>query len=131
MSNAAGALRIVFAALAVLFVAYASAPSAVAQTTQAQAAREGAVYLTGQWRVTGGYDGEAQDAVDFWVNFNADGTFQDRDGYTGRWIVSGANFTMFYPDDSHLGYVGAVQGENISGRFDGLHVAGRFRMRRM
>jgi len=84
----------------------------------------------GRWNITGGYDGEAAGGVNFWIDLNADGTCVDRDEYPCRWIVSGASLSVFYPDESQLGYVGTRQGEAWVGRFEGADVAGQFQMTR-
>lgn len=87
-------------------------------------------FQAGRWNVTGTYDGESTPSVNFWIQFNADGTCIDRDNYRCRWIVSGQAFTLFYPDESELGYVGTLSGNTVAGRFVGLHTGGTFSMRR-
>lgn len=93
------------------------------------AAQEGS-FVAGRWNVTGSYDGESTPSVNFWIQFNADGTCVDRDNYRCRWIIWGQAFTLFYPDESELGYVGSLSGNTIAGRFKGRDVAGIFEMRR-
>jgi hypothetical protein len=125
------AAKIICAVSAALLFAFATpapahAQSAASETAQCQS-REGAGFISGEWRVTGGY-ADGASGVDFTVTFSPDGTFVDRDGYRGRWIISGGAFTMYYPDESQLGYIGVIQGGRISGRFDGLDTAGTFQM---
>lgn len=112
------ALALVLAAAAMLAAGPAAAQS-----------REGSNFISGVWRVTGGYS-TGENVVNFTVTVSPDGTFVDRDNYRGRWVISGSSFTMFYPDESQLGYVGTISGDTISGRFDGRDVAGHFRMSR-
>ncbi len=91
--------------------------------------REGADFISGRWVFAGQYE-NGDDSINFWTVFSPDGTCVDRDNYRCRWIISGSSFVMFYPDESELGYVGAISGQTVSGRFSGKDSAGVFRMAR-
>jgi len=113
--------------------AFASEPVASCQKASPSAPsapREGSDFISGAWNIAGSYTDGTEGAVNFSATFATDGTFVDRDNYRGRWIISGASFTMFYPDESELGYVGTIQGREISGLFFGRETNGQFRMSR-
>lgn len=116
-------LRALIFALAVVMGATGGA------TAQTQGPREGAEFIAGRWNFVGQYE-DSTEGVGFWTAFNADGTCVDRDNYPCRWIISGSSFTMYYPDESELGYVGTISGREINGRFLGKHAAGVFTMTR-
>lgn len=118
-------------ALALQFAtgAAGAAPLADACQTNKAIQVEGADFITGTWHVTGGYD-DGGDSVNFDVTFAADGSFVDADNFPGRWMISGSSFTMYYPDETWLGYVGAIQGNAIIGRFQGRDNSGQFEMSR-
>lgn len=118
------------AACALALFALGAPMSVSAQVDPASVARQGAGYIPGAWHISGQYDQIGQEPVGFRATFAPDGTFVDRDGYPGRWIISGATFAMFYPDESQLGYVGTIDGDTISGRFEGLSNSGSFQMQR-
>ena len=119
-----------FGAVAAVFAAIlATGGLAPAQPVQARQQYEGAALVVGQWRVGGQFD-QNGGPVNFGVTLSADGTFVDTDDYKGRWLVSGSSFSMYYPDESELGYAGTIKGGAISGRFRGRDNSGVFRMER-
>jgi hypothetical protein len=125
--------RMAFAvvAMSLTLASFSVSPAAAAETCQkADVAREGAGFITGAWNIEGSYDEAGREPVGFTVTFASDGTFVDRDNYRGRWLISGSSFTMYYPDESQLGYVGAISGDMIIGRFEGLQNSGAFQMSR-
>lgn len=119
------------AACALALFALGAPISASAQVDPASVARQGAGYIPGTWQISGQYDQIGQEPVGFRATFALDGTFTDHDGYTGRWIISGSTLAMYYPDESQLGYVGTINGDTISGRFEGLANSGAFQMQRV
>lgn len=100
------------------------------QYAEARQQYEGAALVAGEWHVGGQMDDAARTTVNFNVTMKADGTFVDADGYPGRWLISGSSFSMYYPDESELGYTGTISGGVIAGRFRGATVSGQFRMQR-
>lgn len=127
------ALVIAFACATFAPPAFANEPAAPCQKaspTAPAAPREGADFISGAWNIGGSYADGTEGSVNFVATFAADGTFVDRDNYRGRWIISGSSFSMFYPDESELGYTGTIQGREISGLFFGRDTYGRFRMSR-
>jgi hypothetical protein len=106
-----------------------AAPSAEAcQADKASPQIEGANFIAGSWRVTGTYDDGGN--VNFVITFAADGSFVDSDNFPGRWLISGSNVSVYYPDESWLGYVGAIEGDTITGGFRGSDNSGQFQMSR-
>ena len=119
------------AAVAALTLAFAGPPALTPAWAQsAPAPIPGADQIAGTWQFTGRFDGEETGSVNFSATFAGDGTFVDQDDYPGRWILSGQAFSMFYPDESELGYVGVLRGGEITGRFQGKSASGDFRMTR-
>lgn len=110
-------------ATAPMSIAYAQTPK------PEEGVREGAQFIVGRWNFTGAYS-DGQNDIGFWADFRPDGTFVDRDNYPGRWVISGSSFSMFYPDESQLGYVGVIENGRVSGRFDGATTSGVFEMSR-
>lgn len=119
----------VAAALALAFAGQPALSPAIAQNAPRADAIEGADFIAGKWQFSGSFS-DQPDGVGFTATFARNGTFVDQDNYPGRWIVSGQTFAMFYPDESELGYVGVIRGDEIVGRFRGRTVSGDFRMRR-
>ncbi len=107
-----------------------AAPSAEACQAEKPSAQnlEGADFIAGSWRVTGTYDDGG--SVNFVITFAADGSFVDSDNFPGRWLISGSHVSVYYPDESWLGYVGAIEGDTITGRFRGSDNSGQFQMSR-
>ena len=112
------------------FAGETAAPCQKASPTAPASPREGADFISGAWNISGSYTDGSTGSVAFVATFAADGTFVDRDNYRGRWIISGSSFTMFYPDESELGYTGTIQGREINGLFFGRDTNGQFRMTR-
>jgi len=124
-------MRIVAALLFAAFALSAPLAGAAPQVDPAVAARQGVSFVVGMWTISGEYDQQSSQSVGFDVTFYPNGTFIDRDGFTGRWIISGDTFSMYYPDESQLGYVGRISGDVVTGRFEGLDNSGTFQMRQI